>query len=608
MSDLRVWFADYTKALFRSLPLLWKAAPREMIFLIAVTLLQGFLPAISVWITKLVVDTVAAALTSGRELGYAMLVPLVAGWVGALLLETLLYPWVFALQGDLNDKLTAHISLLLMSKADSFADLSRFEDSVFYDELQLLQQQIGYKPLSLLENLVELSRSFVTLIVIVGLLVPLAFWIPLVIAIATIPQIVVSSQYGKTIWLTLFEHSPEARRMQYYTSVMLTDTYAKEIRLFQLGSFFITRYLQAFQSLHQTMRHLRGKQAFWSSTLAILSTLGNGFAFYWVVQKAFRGDFSPGSVLLFVQSLTYFQNNLERFVANWVDLLENVLYMQQFFNFLDSPIPMQISIPGEKVPTPIRSGITFEKVDFYYPDNRLALQDISFTIYPGETVAIVGENGAGKTTLVKLLTRLYDPTQGCILVDGIDLRNLNLEQWRQQIAGVFQDFGHYALTLGENIALGNLAALENPNILRYAIEKADIAKLVDDFTTREDTPLGKQFGGTELSGGQWQKLALARAFVRQSAQLLLLDEPTAALDPRSEYNLYRRFIELAEGKTTILITHRLASVRMADRILVLKAGHLIEDGTHLELLQRGGEYTTLWNMQAQHYGVSEENL
>ncbi|MBU7584321.1 MAG: ABC transporter ATP-binding protein [Nostoc sp. TH1S01] len=606
MSDVRVWFADYTKALFRSLPLLWTAAPREMIFLIGVTLLQGFLPAVSVWITKLVIDTVATALTSGREIGYTILAPLVAGWVGALLLETLLYPWIFALQGNLNDKLTAHISLLLMRKADNFADLSRFEDALFYDELQLLQQQVGYKPLSLLENLVELSRSFVTLIVIVGLLVPLAFWIPLVIAIATIPQIVVSSQYGKTIWLTLFENSPQARRMQYYTSVMLTDTYAKEIRLFQLGAFFIERYLQAFQSLHQTMRHLRGKQAFWSSTLAILSTLGNGFAFYWVVQKAFRGDFSPGSVLLFVQSLTYLQNNLERFVANWLELFENILYMQQFFNFLDSPIPMQISIPGETVPTPIRSGITFEKVDFYYPDNRLALQDISLTIYPGQTVAIVGENGAGKTTLVKLLTRLYDPTQGCILVDGIDLRSLNLQQWRQQIAGVFQDFGHYALTLGENIALGNLAALEHPDILGYAIEKADITKLVDDFPTREDTPLGKQFGGTELSGGQWQKLALARAFVRQAAQLLLLDEPTAALDPRSEYDLYSRFIELAEGKTTILITHRLASVRMADRILVLKAGHLIEDGTHQELLQLGGEYTTLWNMQAQHYGISDD--
>jgi ATP-binding cassette subfamily B protein len=604
MSDLRVWLAGYTKALFRSLPLLWTAAPREIVLLIAVTVLQGFLPAISVWITKLVVDTVATALISGRELGYATLAPLVAGWVGALLLESLLYPWVLALQGNLNDKLTAHISLLLMRKADTFSDLSRFEDSLFYDELQLLQQQVGYKPLNLLENLVESGRSLVTLIVIVGLLVPLAFWIPLVIAIATIPQIVVSSQYGKAIWLNLFENSPQARRMEYYTSVMLTDTYAKEIRLFKLGSFFIERYLQAFQSLHQSMRYLRDKQAFWSSSLAILSTLGNGFSFYWVVQKAFKGEFSPGSVLLFVQSLTYFQNNLERLVANWLDLFENILYMQQFFNFLDSPIPMLLSVPGEKVPTPIRSGITFEKVDFYYPDGRLALQDISFTLFPGQTVAIVGENGAGKTTLVKLLTRLYDPTQGCILVDGIDLRNLNLEQWRQQIAGVFQDFGHYALTLGENIALGNLAALEHPDILKYAIEKADIVKLVDHFPTKEATPLGKQFGGTELSGGQWQKLALARAFVRQEAQVLLLDEPTAALDPRSECDLYLRFIELAEGKTTILITHRLASVRIADRILVLKSGHLIEDGTHQELLQRGGEYTALWNMQAKQYGIS----
>ncbi|MBD2523077.1 ABC transporter ATP-binding protein [Nostoc sp. FACHB-133] len=604
MSDLRVWLAGYTKALFRSLPLLWTAAPREIVLLIAVTVLQGFLPAISVWITKLVVDTVATALISGRELGYATLAPLVAGWVGALLLESLLYPWVLALQGNLNDKLTAHISLLLMRKADTFSDLSRFEDSLFYDELQLLQQQVGYKPLNLLENLVESGRSLVTLIVIVGLLVPLAFWIPLVIVIATIPQIVVSSQYGKAIWLNLFENSPQARRMEYYTSVMLTDTYAKEIRLFKLGSFFIERYLQAFQSLHQSMRYLRDKQAFWSSSLAILSTLGNGFSFYWVVQKAFKGEFSPGSVLLFVQSLTYFQNNLERLVANWLDLFENILYMQQFFNFLDSPIPMLLSVPGEKVPTPIRSGITFEKVDFYYPDGRLALQDISFTLFPGQTVAIVGENGAGKTTLVKLLTRLYDPTQGCILVDGIDLRNLNLEQWRQQIAGVFQDFGHYALTLGENIALGNLAALEHPDILKYAIEKADIVKLVDHFPTKEATPLGKQFGGTELSGGQWQKLALARAFIRQEAQVLLLDEPTAALDPRSECDLYLRFIELAEGKTTILITHRLASVRIADRILVLKSGHLIEDGTHQELLQRGGEYTALWNMQAKQYGIS----
>ena len=603
MSDLRVWFGDYTRILFRSLPLLWTAAPQEMVFLIAVTLLQGFLPGVSVWITKLVVDTVATALTTGQALDDSILWYLVAAWVGALLLENLLYPWILALQGNLNDKLAAHISLLLMRKADSFADLSRFEDAEFYDELQILQQQVSYKPLNLVENLVELSRSLITLIVVIGLLIPLAFWIPLVIAIATIPQIVVSSQYGREIWITLFENSPQARKMQYYTSLMLTDTYAKEVRLFQLGAFFMQLYGQAFQSLHQSMGHLRGKQAFWSSSLAILSTLGNGFSFYWVVKQAFRGLLSPGSVLLFVQSLTYFQNSLERFVSHWLDLFENIIYMQQFFNFLDSPTPMVFNIPGEKIPTPIRAGITFEQVDFHYPDGRLALKDISFTLYPGQTVAIVGENGAGKTTLVKLLTRLYDPTTGRIMVDGIDLRDLNLEQWRRQIAGVFQDFGHYSLTLGENIALGNLAALEHREILRYAVEKADIVKLVDDFPSGEDTQLGKQFGGTELSGGQWQKLALARAFVRKEAQLLLLDEPTAALDPRSECDFYLRFVELAEGKTTILITHRLASVRMADRILVLKDGHLIEDGTHQELLQLGGEYTSLWNMQVEQYGV-----
>ncbi|HIK03174.1 MAG TPA: ABC transporter ATP-binding protein [Trichormus sp. M33_DOE_039] len=606
MGELRGWLEVYAKALFRSLPLVWTAAPQEILVLMVVILLQGFLPAVSVWITKLVIDTVTAELSSGRALGWNIVLPLVAGWVGALLLETLLDPWRTALQGNLNDKLTAHMSLMLMRKADTLPDLSRFEDAEFYDELQLLQEQVSYQPLNLLENLVELGRSFVTLVVMVGLLIPLAFWIPLVIAIATIPQVVVSAQYGKAIWLTLFENSPQARRMKYYTSVMLTDTYAKETRLFQLGSFFIERYLQAFHSLHNSMRHLRGKQAFWSSSLAVLSTLGNGFAFYWVVQKAFRGELSPGSVLLFVQSLTYFQQNLAGFVGNGLELLENVLYMQQFFNFLDSTSPMLLTVPGEKTPNPIRSGITFENVYFRYPDAQgWAVKNISFTLHPGETVAIVGENGAGKTTLVKLLTRLYDPTKGRILVDGIDLKHLNLEKWRQQIAGVFQDFGRYALTLGENIALSNLQALEHRDLLRYAIEKADVVRLVAQFPTGEDTPLGKQFSGTELSGGEWQKLALARAFVRQEAQILLLDEPTAALDPRSEYELYLRFVELAEGKTTILITHRLASVRMAQRILVLKAGRLIEDGTHQKLLQHDGEYTALWNMQIQQYGITE---
>ena len=594
---------SYRGVLFRFLPFLWTAARKETVFMVTAVLLQGIVPALSVWITKQVVDTVAVALSQNRELGFVSFGSLVAAWVGALLLEALLNPWVGAVQGNLGEKLSSHINLLLMRKADTFPDLSRFEDAKFYDELQLLQQQVSHQPLNLIMNLAEGGKTLFTVVAMFALLVPLGFWIPFLIVATTIPQAYVSFQYEVTIWDNMFEKSPQARRMQYCSTVMLTDTYAKEVRLFRLGSFFISRYVEAFQSFHQTMRHLRGKQAFWASNLAVLSTLGNGFAFYWVVQQAFRGEISPGSVLLFVQSLAYLQQNLEQLVSTATLLFETLLYMQQFFAFLDSQPAITAYHQSQPVPDPIRQGITFDNVHFSYPDRRSALVDISFTLYPGETVALVGENGAGKTTLVKLLTRLYDPTAGAILVDGVDLRKLDLDGWRRQIAAVFQDFGRYALTLLENIALGDIEALDNPERIKLAVKKAGITTLVEKFPAKENTALGKQFGGTELSGGQWQKLALARAFVREDAQLLILDEPTAALDPRSEYEVFCRFVELAQGKTTLLITHRLASVRMADRILVLKQGCLVEEGTHDELLRCGGEYAALWNMQVKQYGL-----
>lgn len=570
--------------------------------MIAGVLMQGTVPALSVWITKQVVDTVVIALKADQEISVARIAYLVTAWVGALLLEVLLRPWMSAIQGNLGEKLTAHINLLLMRKAETFPDLNRFEDPKFYDELRLLQEQVSHQPMDFIGNLAQGSSSLFTLVTMIVLLFPLGFWIPFAIIVTTLPQIYVSFQYEMIIWGTMYEKSPEARRMQYYSSVMLTDTYAKEVRLFKLGALFINRYIKEFQSLHRTMRHLRGKQAFWAARLSVISALGNGFAFYWVVQQAFRGEISPGSVLLFVQSLVYLQQNLEQCITILLTTFETLLYMQQLFSFLGSRSLMPVSLPGKPVPTPLQSGIIFDRVHFCYPDRRSAVIDVSFTLKPGETVALVGENGAGKSTLVKLLSRLYDPTEGSILVDGVDLRELDLEAWRQNIAVVFQDFNRYALTLGENIALGDLATLGDSQRLKRAVQKAGIAELVEKFPHTEETPLGKQFGGTELSGGEWQKLALARAFMREEAQLLILDEPTAALDPRSEYEVYRRFVELAHGKTTLLITHRLASVRMADRILVLKGGRLIEEGTHQELLWRGGEYTTLWNMQAQQYG------
>jgi len=601
LRELLYLTSDYVKNGLRTLSLLWSAAPKETVFVTLFVILQGLLPAASISISRLVVDKATTSLMESRELELLSIGILVAGWVGALLLEVILTPWMQALQGNLNDKLTAHLSVLLMNKANSFPDLSRFEDSKFYDELQLLQEQLHYQPFNLLQSLAEGGRSLVTLSSMVVLLAPLGAWIPILVIVAILPQMIVSLKYETQIWLTLFKNSPQSRRMQYCTSVLLTDTYAKEVRLFELGSFFVRQYLSAFRVQHRAMYHLRTQQALWGSGLAFMSTIGNGSAFYWVVRQAFRGRIGPGSILLFLEALSNLQRNLEYLLIMALNLYEIMLYMQHLFQFIDSQLPRQLHIPGLPVSNPMISGITFNNVYFYYADDRPALTNVSFTITPGKIVAIVGENGAGKTTSIKLLLRMYDPVAGNIFVDGVDLKELNLEEWRYQIAAVFQDFGRYALTLGENIALGDLKRFEHPEELKYAIQKAGISELVEKLVEKENTLLGKQFGGTELSGGEWQKLALARAFVRRDAQLLILDEPTAALDPRSEYEVYQHFTELSKGKTTLLVTHRLASVRMADCILVMKKGCLVETGTHEELLNYGGEYASLWEMQAKQY-------
>lgn len=592
----------YSRIILRSLSLLWEAAPGEIPLLVTALVIQGTTPALSVWITKQVVDTVVGALAQERELGIGVLGGLMAVWAGALLLGALLEPWVTATQGNIYEKLTAHLNILLMKKADKLPDLIRFEDSRFYDDLQYIQQQVARRPLDILTSLSFGGRGLFTVITMLGLLAQMSWWLPILVLIATLPQAYVSLRIQQKVVEMTVGKSLQSRRMQYCASVMLTDTYAKEVRLFPLGPFLINYYQKAFQEQHRAMRYLRGRQVLWSSSMAVLSTLGNAFAFFWVVQQSFQRLISPGNVLVLIQALSYIQQNFPMLIQTSTSLYETLLYMERLFRFLDSKPAMTLFYPSQPVPKLICSGITFDQVHFCYPDGRSALAGISFTLKPGETVAIVGDNGAGKTTIVKLLARLYDPTAGTIWIDGKNLKHIELGEWRRQIAVIFQDFGRYAFTLAENIALGDLQVLGDSERLERAVQSAGISKLVEQLPEKYQTPLGKQFGGTELSGGQWQKLALARAFVREEeTQILILDEPTATLDPRSEYEVYRHFAELSQGKTTLLITHRLASVRMADRILVLKNGHLIEEGTHEKLLQDGGEYAMLWEMQAEKY-------
>ena len=592
----------YGKILSRSLLLLWRSAPQESLFLIIFLLLQGLIPALSVWINKQVVDNVAITLTAQQNYNTWVLMGLVVGWAISVFLENLLPPWQESADINLDEKLRAELGVQLMQKADSFVDLLRFEDSQFYDELQIIQEEVAYEPSSLLQSLATAFRQASTIVAMLALLLPLGWWLPLLIVATSFPQIFVSFRIRWQIWETLSDKSGQARRMHYYSSVMLTDTYAKEIRLFGLGSWLIQRYRDAFRDKFQTMRHLRGRQAALLTGLAVLSSAGNAFVFFWIVSQAVRGKLTPGNVLLFVQALTYTQESFLQLVNGASVLQRSLLFMERLFKFLDSQPTMAVTTPGTLVPNPIRTGIVFEQVSFLYPDGRPALENISFALNPGETVALVGENGAGKTTLIKLLARLYDPTHGTIWIDGEDLRTLDIALWRRQLAVVFQDFCRYSLTIGDNVALGDLSALDHQVRLQQAAQQSGIAAKVTQFSEGYQTMLGKQFDGTELSGGEWQKVALARAFIRQeNSQILVLGEPTAALDPRSEYEVYCRFAELVRGKTAILVTHRLASVRMSNRILVLKSGQLIEAGTHEQLLQQHGEYATLWNMQAQQY-------
>ena len=595
-------FARYIQTFTNSIVLLWTVAPKELAFLTFTLLLQSLIPAIAIWINKQVVDTVTTMVGGNQEFSNWSMIGLVIGWVVAIFLQNFLPPYSEAAFGNAKEKLTAHINLLLIKKTNRFKDIVRFENSGFYDELQLIQEQVIEQPINLLTSFCLGFRESVTIITMFILLFPLGLWIPLLIVITTLPQTYFSFKMQWNLWEKMSEKSPQSRRMQYYSSIMLTDIYAKEVRLFNLGSFFTQRYIEAFENKYKALRRLRNKQAFFRSGLTVVGTLGNSLAFYSVVSQAFNGRLSPGNVLLFIQSLAYTQESLIRLVNNIFVTQDTLIFMKRLFEFLDSKTTLKIAIPGKSVPSPIVSGISFDNVSFSYPDGRQIFEKISFTLKPGQTIALVGENGAGKSTLIKLIARLYDPTGGKILIDGIDLKSINIDEWRSQISVVFQDFCRYSLSIEENIALGNLNSLKHHQRIILAAKKAGIADKIDSLDNNYQTLLGKQFNGTELSGGEWQKIAIARAFTRQDhSQILILDEPTAALDPRSEFEIYRHFSELVSEKTAILVTHRLSSVFMADLIMVMKAGKLIEIGTHEELLAQNQEYATLWNMQAESY-------
>ncbi len=576
------------KTLVKSLGFLYQASPRLTLALGLVLIGQGLAPAAAVWGARRLVDAVAFG--EGQALALAA-----AFWVGALFLDQALAPLASLIEGNLNERLTAHLNVALMQKINEFEDLTPFEDEAFYNRVQLLREQASYQPTNLLIFLANSARNALTLLPLLLLSATLGWWVPAALLLATLPHALTAWKLQRAVWETLAGHRPEARRMEYAAGLLLDPGYAKEHRLFQSGSFWVTFYRKNFQRLHQAMAARRRAQLLKNLGSTSVSLLGLLAAVFGLLARRP----SPGQVAMLLAALVQIQQSLLLLVSDGAMLFESLLYLQEFFAFLEEKPRLSLA-PGLRVKER-PPEITFEKVRFRYPGGREALKGVSFTLRPGKLLGLVGENGAGKSTLVKLLLRFYEPDEGRILIDGVDLKALDLAAWRKRVAAVFQDFGRYALTLKENVALSDLARATDKAAVARALGRAGARELAEKLPQGLETPLTRRFGGTELSGGEWQKVALARAFFREAAPVMILDEPTAALDPLAEAELYQRFSELARGRTTLLISHRLASVRPASRILVLKAGRVVGFGDHETLLKEGGEYARLWEAQIRGY-------
>jgi len=613
-------------ALPRVFRLVWDAHPTLSVALALLNLAQGLVPVGQVWLTKLVIDSAGAA-AAGRDVAPVDLLWLAALGAVVAIAATCLDPTSAYVQVQLGDHLKKEIQTRILVKANSLPGLSHFEDPDFYDRLERARNESGFRPASVMRGAVQIFRSVVHL---GSMLAVLAAFQPALVAVAVLLAVPTLAQQLKSqvqFWEITNTAVPEVRRMRYFAELITGKDSAAELRLYDLGRFFLDRFEREFDAFHSRMRVLRRRQAGWEALTDALAELGASAVYAWLVLQALARRISVGDLALYAQAVWQANAQIAGIVRDLGTMYADVLFVGEFFDFLEAPSAMAVPHPGEgrATPRPLRAGIELRNVTFRYPGSkREVLQDLNLTVAPGESVALVGDNGAGKTTVVKLLTRLFDPTSGQVLIDGVDLREHDLEDWRRQSGAIFQDYARYHLTARENIGVGDVARLGDLPAVAAAASRGGATALIEKLPNGYETVLGlwlftaenvKVEEGADLSGGEWQKVALSRGFMRApgdppgdaraeghvGAQLLILDEPTASLDTQSEYDVYRRFRKLTRGKATLLISHRFSTVRMADRIVVIEDGLIKEQGSHEELVRLGGTYADLYEKQASRY-------
>jgi ATP-binding cassette, subfamily B, bacterial len=584
----------------RAVELVWSTNRGLTVALALLTLVAGILPASVAYVGSLIVDAVVKAMTASQGKNPGHVVELVA-------LEGVLITAIAAAQRGLSlcqsllrAQLGQRVNVMILEKALTL-DLGHFEDSEFYDKLTRARREASTRPLSLVTRTFGLVQNGISLASYAALLSHFSPWAVVVLMLAGLPAFIAETKFSGDAFRLFRWRSPETRMQIYLETVLAREDHAKEVKLYGLGPRLLERYRDIFRRLYKEDRSLTIRRDAWGFGLGLIGTVAFYSAYAWIAVSTVRQAITLGQMTMYVALFRQGQSAVSAILSAVGGMYEDNLYLSTLYEYLETPVPAPAGA-ATKGPLP-HDGIRFEDVSFTYPGaEQQALEHVTLHLVPGGSLALVGENGSGKTTLIKLLTRLYQPTSGRILLDGHDLAEWEEEALRQRIGVIFQDFTRYQMLVGENVGAGDERYFEDESRWREAAEKGMASAFIDTLPAGYQTQLGKWFkDGRELSGGQWQKIALARSFMRTRADILVLDEPTAAMDAQAEADIFEHFRQLAKDRITILISHRFSTVRMADQIAVLDRGRIVERGSHEELMRLDGRYAHLFALQARAY-------
>ena len=581
------------------LKIVWDSGPPVVIFGLISRLLSSLLPVVLLWITKLIIDGIVRAVSSHQSVSRGFWWLVVAEFslavVNSFLVRTIDYS-----DSLLADKYTRHVSIRVMNHAASL-DLIAYEDPVFYDRLERARVQATDRLVMIqaIGRLVQQAITTITLSVSIMLFSP---WLMLLLIAGVLPAFLGESHFAFLGYAKNFRQTPMRRQLDYLRILGGSKEAAKELKLFGLKNFLLERFTRLSDHIYDENVSLSRRKLVAGSLLSMIGTMGYYSAYVFVIWRTVAGELSIGTLTFLTGAIQQASTNIQQIFSTLAGIGDQALFVTDLLAFFEMKPTIKSKANALPAPRPIVRGVEFRNVSFSYPGNpRRVLDQINFQLHTNERLALIGENGQGKTTIVKLITRLYDPTEGQILLDGVDLRDYDLEDLHREIGVIFQDFMRYEMTARENIAIGRIGEIDNLDLLKSAAQKSMADHTIGRLSLGYDQMLGRRFEqGVDLSGGEWQKVALARAYLRD-AQLLILDEPTAALDARSEFEVFHRFAELTAGKMALFISHRFSTVRSADRILVLENGKIAEEGTHDHLASLGGRYAEMFEMQASSY-------